>query len=91
MLRVTCFSCLISWLQTIDKQPLLDSGILCCLIYILNSLLSPDESSQKSSPVGQEVSTSEKSKDWGPMLSRRLEVIPVSWFLYKEDFLCIIF
>lgn len=60
--------------QTIDKQPLLDSGILCCLIYILNSLLSPDESSQKSSPVGQEVSTSEKSKDWGPMLSRRLEI-----------------
>ncbi|CAM0876176.1 unnamed protein product [Alopecurus aequalis] len=60
--------------ETIDKQPLLDSGILCCLIYILNSLLSPDESSKNSSPVGREGSTSEKNKDWGPMQSRRLEI-----------------
>ncbi|KAK4357426.1 hypothetical protein RND71_023036 [Anisodus tanguticus] len=27
----------------VDKQSLLDSGILCCLIHILNSLLGPDE------------------------------------------------
>ncbi|GAV84359.1 WD40 domain-containing protein/Beach domain-containing protein [Cephalotus follicularis] len=27
----------------IDKQSLVDSGILCCLIHILNALLSPDE------------------------------------------------
>ncbi|KAL5218377.1 hypothetical protein ABZP36_019061 [Zizania latifolia] len=60
--------------ETIDKQPLLDSGILCCLIYILNSLLSPDESSQKSSTVGRDGSTSEKSKDCCPMQSRRLEI-----------------
>ncbi|VFQ68565.1 unnamed protein product, partial [Cuscuta campestris] len=31
----------------IDKQSLLDSGILCCLIHTLNSLLGPDESCQK--------------------------------------------
>ncbi|VFQ97163.1 unnamed protein product, partial [Cuscuta campestris] len=33
----------------IDKQSLLDSGILCCLIHTLNSLLGPDESCQKQS------------------------------------------
>uniref|UniRef100_A0ACD6A7M7 Uncharacterized protein n=1 Tax=Avena sativa TaxID=4498 RepID=A0ACD6A7M7_AVESA len=60
--------------ETIDKQPLLDSGILCCFIYILNSLLSPDESCKKSSPVWGEGSASEKNKDWGPMQSRRLEI-----------------
>ncbi|XP_047092540.1 protein SPIRRIG [Lolium rigidum] len=60
--------------ETIDKQPLLDSGILCCLIYILNSLLSSDESCKKILPVGREGSTSEKNKDWGPMQSRRLEI-----------------
>ncbi|KAL7618602.1 hypothetical protein Lser_V15G04325 [Lactuca serriola] len=28
--------------RPIDKQSLLDSGILCCLVYILNALLGPD-------------------------------------------------
>lgn len=60
--------------ETIDKQPLLDSGILCCLIYILNSLLSSDESCKKSSPVGGEGSASGKNKDWCPLQSRRLEI-----------------
>ncbi|XVF80848.1 hypothetical protein PTKIN_Ptkin15bG0107900 [Pterospermum kingtungense] len=31
----------------IDKQSLLDSGIFCCLIRILNALLSPDEGNQR--------------------------------------------
>ncbi|KAJ8547563.1 hypothetical protein K7X08_011149 [Anisodus acutangulus] len=31
------------YLQPVDKQSLLDSGILCCLIHILNSLVGLDE------------------------------------------------
>ncbi|XVE73056.1 hypothetical protein DITRI_Ditri11bG0087300 [Diplodiscus trichospermus] len=31
----------------IDKQSLLDSGIFCCLIHILNALLSPDEANPR--------------------------------------------
>ncbi|XP_022728112.1 protein SPIRRIG-like isoform X3 [Durio zibethinus] len=31
----------------IDKQSLLDSGIFCCLIHILDALLCPDESDQR--------------------------------------------
>ncbi|KAG7025503.1 Protein SPIRRIG [Cucurbita argyrosperma subsp. argyrosperma] len=31
----------------IDKQSLLDSGIFCCLIHILNALLDPDEANQR--------------------------------------------
>ena len=34
-------------LQPIDKQSLLDSGIFCCLIHILNALLDPDEANQR--------------------------------------------
>ncbi|XP_062212379.1 protein SPIRRIG-like [Phragmites australis] len=60
--------------ETNDKQPLLDSGILCCLIYILNSLLSPDEYSPNPSLAGREGSKSEKSKDRDPRQSRRLEI-----------------
>ncbi|KAG9140065.1 hypothetical protein Leryth_010576 [Lithospermum erythrorhizon] len=32
--------CVMFFMQPIDKQSLLDSGILCCLIHILNALLS---------------------------------------------------
>ncbi|XLR03888.1 hypothetical protein S83_070086 [Arachis hypogaea] len=32
--------------QPIDKQSLLDSGIFCCLIHVLNGLLNPDVTSQ---------------------------------------------
>ncbi|XP_062214623.1 protein SPIRRIG-like isoform X2 [Phragmites australis] len=60
--------------ETNDKQPLLDSGILCCLIYILNSLLSLDEYTPNPSPVGREGTKSEKSKDRDPTQSRRLEI-----------------
>ncbi|XVF71885.1 hypothetical protein PTKIN_Ptkin12aG0075700 [Pterospermum kingtungense] len=41
---------------TIDKQSLLDSAIFCCLIHILNALLSPDEANP-----GPKVTDSEKS------------------------------
>ncbi|CAD6214485.1 unnamed protein product [Miscanthus lutarioriparius] len=60
--------------ETNDKQPLLDSGILCCLIYILNSLLSPNENSTNTSPVHQDGSRIEKNKKLDPMQSRRLEI-----------------
>ncbi|KAK8486708.1 hypothetical protein V6N11_069070 [Hibiscus sabdariffa] len=39
-----------------DKQSLLDSGIFCCLIHILNAFLSPDEANQK-----QNITDSEES------------------------------
>jgi hypothetical protein len=60
--------------ETNDKQPLLDSGILCCLIYILNSLLSPNEYFPSISPVHQAGSKIEKSKNLDPTQSRRLEI-----------------
>ncbi|CAA2979330.1 SPIRRIG isoform X1 [Olea europaea subsp. europaea] len=31
----------------IEKQPFLDSGILCCLIHVLNALLAPDMGNQR--------------------------------------------
>lgn len=41
-------------LQPIDKQSLLDSGIFCCLIHILNALLDPDEASQREKTASYE-------------------------------------
>ncbi|XP_050935853.1 protein SPIRRIG [Cucumis melo] len=38
----------------IDKQSLLDSGIFCCLIHILNALLDPDEASQRAKTASYE-------------------------------------
>lgn len=35
------------FLQPIDKQSLLDSGIFCCLIHVLNALLDPDVTIQR--------------------------------------------
>ncbi|KAI3787780.1 hypothetical protein L2E82_00205 [Cichorium intybus] len=55
----------------IDKQSLLDSGILCCLIHILNTLLGPDgrNTRQKVTSIEEE---SEAMNSPGP--DRRLEV-----------------
>ncbi|KAL4588131.1 hypothetical protein LXL04_001011 [Taraxacum kok-saghyz] len=55
----------------IDKQSLLDSGILCCLIHILNALLGPDgrNMNQKATSTEEE---SEVMNSPGP--DRRLEV-----------------
>ena len=41
-------------LQPIDKQSLLDSGIFCCLIHILNALLDPDEANQREKTASYE-------------------------------------
>ncbi|KAJ0974071.1 hypothetical protein J5N97_016036 [Dioscorea zingiberensis] len=59
----------------VDKQPLLDSGIFCCLIQILNALLKPDELDQTKLMVGHEESVSMgRIKDKDAMQIRRLEV-----------------
>ncbi|KAF2314829.1 hypothetical protein GH714_036824 [Hevea brasiliensis] len=57
----------------IDKQSLLDSGILCCLIHILNALLSP-EGNQRQKAINSEVPLL-LEKDHGDVgHARRLEV-----------------
>ncbi|XP_038716795.1 protein SPIRRIG isoform X1 [Tripterygium wilfordii] len=58
----------------IDKQSLLDSGILCCLIHILNAFLGPDEANRRPKVSNFEDSLiSEKSHDDDGQI-RRLEV-----------------
>lgn len=62
-------------LQPIDKQSLLDSGILCCLIHILNALLDPDEANQKQKATDRDDPFSaEKDYDGDASQVRRLEV-----------------
>ncbi|KAG7970449.1 hypothetical protein I3843_07G084600 [Carya illinoinensis] len=59
----------------VDKQSLLDSGILCCLIYILNALLDPYETGQREKASGHEVLLqAEKDCDDDVGKIRRLEV-----------------
>ncbi|XP_021821906.1 protein SPIRRIG-like [Prunus avium] len=59
----------------IDKQSLLDSGILCCLIHILNALLNPDEANQNQKATDREEPTlAEKKYDGDASQVRRLEV-----------------
>ncbi|GMI66498.1 SPIRRIG, Beach-Domain Homolog A1 [Hibiscus trionum] len=60
---------------TIDKQSLLDSGIFCCLIHVLNALLSPDEANQGPKINDHEDSMlSEKDSASDVGQARRLEV-----------------
>ncbi|XWS76343.1 hypothetical protein CRYUN_Cryun01aG0168100 [Craigia yunnanensis] len=59
----------------IDKQSLLDSGIFCCLIHILNALLSPDEDNQRPKMTDSEESLlTEKDSVADVGQARRLEV-----------------
>ncbi|XP_052169863.1 protein SPIRRIG-like [Diospyros lotus] len=59
----------------IDKQSLLDSGILCCLIHVLSALLSPDEGNQKQKLSSQESTVmTEKNPEGNVDQARRLEV-----------------
>lgn len=54
----------------------MDSGILCCLIQILNALLKSDELKQTKSMVGHDESVSMGVlKDKDAMQVRRLEVV----------------
>lgn len=55
-----------SFLQSNDKQSFLDSGILCCLIYILNAFLNCNNSDKGRSPNSanlRENISSEKDKN----------------------------
>ncbi|XP_019178500.1 PREDICTED: protein SPIRRIG-like isoform X1 [Ipomoea nil] len=59
----------------IDKQSLLDSGILCCLIHILNSLLGPNEGLLRQSVDNNtEQGLAENNHDDDAASRRRLEV-----------------
>ena len=74
----------ISWLQPVDKQSLLDSGILCCLIHILNALLDPSEASHTQKAADHEgLLPAVKDNDGGVGKVRRLEV---SLFLSHTSF-----
>ncbi|KAE8692066.1 transmembrane emp24 domain-containing protein p24beta3-like [Hibiscus syriacus] len=59
----------------IDKQSLLDSGIFCCLVHILNSLLSPDQTNQRPKVNDHEDSMlAEKDSAADVWQARKLEV-----------------
>ncbi|KAF3785698.1 SPIRRIG protein [Nymphaea thermarum] len=59
----------------LDKQPLLDSGILSCLIHILNALLCPDNvNDQPNSDVSETPILQEKARDANAMKRHQLEV-----------------
>ncbi|KAJ4952298.1 hypothetical protein NE237_029130 [Protea cynaroides] len=61
-------------LGPIDKQSLLDSGILCCLIHFLNALLSLDEPNQRHIADSSEEMVFEKDYDGDLGQVRWLEV-----------------
>ncbi|XP_077248016.1 protein SPIRRIG-like [Tasmannia lanceolata] len=58
----------------IDKQPLLDSGILCCLIHILHTLLTPSECDQSQSVSSDASILFEIGHDQNTAQVRQLEV-----------------
>ncbi|XP_027161043.1 protein SPIRRIG [Coffea eugenioides] len=59
----------------IDKQSLLDSGILCCLIHVLNALLGPDGGNQRQKILDhQEPLLTEGIQNDDNGYARRLEV-----------------
>ena len=62
--------------QPIDKQSLLDSGIFCCLIHILNALLDPSDANQrKKAPDKEELSLGNKDYHGDVAQIRQLEVV----------------
>ncbi|KAF6172754.1 hypothetical protein GIB67_000812 [Kingdonia uniflora] len=64
-----------SFSPPIDKQSLLDSGILCCLIHILDALLSPEATNQRTTSANLEqtnILSKNHEVDVGQV--RRLEV-----------------
>lgn len=75
------------FLQPVDKQSLLDSGILCCLIHILNALLSPDQANQKQKPSDYERKLQTESNYVDDVVqARRLEVDFFFWCLSCDYF-----
>ena len=63
-------------MQPIDKQSLLDSGIFCCLIHILNALLDPSDANQRQkTPDKEELSLANKDYDGDVAQVRQLGVV----------------
>ncbi|CAA0828066.1 Unknown protein [Striga hermonthica] len=59
----------------IDKQSFLDSGILCCLIHVLNALLAPDGGSHSKKPMNNKyVPSVDEANNAESRPVRRLEV-----------------
>ncbi|XP_031487394.1 protein SPIRRIG-like isoform X2 [Nymphaea colorata] len=68
----------------LDKQPLLDSGILCCLIHILNALLSPDnENNQAQAAVSEASILQEKPQNNSVTEAHQLEVEEIMMHVMK--------
>lgn len=62
--------------QPIDKQSLLDSGIFCCLIHVLNALLDPSDANQRQkTPDKEELSLANKDYDGDVAQVRQLGVV----------------
>ncbi|CAN8311060.1 unnamed protein product [Cochlearia groenlandica] len=58
----------------IDKQSLLDSGIFCCLIHVLNALLANDELRKSKTTAELEEVSAVKDSGYRVVQARRLEV-----------------
>lgn len=79
-------------LQPIDKQSLLDSGIFCCLIHILNALLDPDEASQRAKTASyEEKSVLGEDLNGHGGQGRRLEVTSIFSHWESENIFLILF
>lgn len=66
---------MVIFIQPIDKQSLLDSGILSCLIHVLYALLSPDGDGQRQKLNNiDELLFTEEIRDAENIPVRRLEV-----------------
>ena len=63
---------IILFLQPIDKQSLLDSGIMCCLVHILDALLASDGGSVSVNVKHEVEEDSEVTENVAP--DRRFEV-----------------
>lgn len=61
-------------LQPIDKQSLLDSGILCCMIHILSVLLGANEGKVKQKTTLVESLPTSENSDGNELPVRRFEV-----------------
>lgn len=73
-----CFLLFYCSVQPTDKQHLLDTGILGSLVYILQGLLSIDESySKEAGPDDDGPASEENQTDSYTSRVRRLEVIPL--------------
>lgn len=83
-MQILLYDVILCCLQPIDKQSLLDSGILCCLVHILNALLGLDGEVTRQK-VTFTVDGQEVMDNTGP--DRRLEVFYVLSHIYTPPYL----